>query len=451
MTSGRGGRPVISSLPDAPAPAPGGSSTLVRNVLLGAIVALIGGLLVAAGFLVALVLGPAEEASVVAPVATAAPASPATPGVRSEEVDFGVLDEILGILDDEFVEPDRINDVQLYEGAINGLFNSLNDPHSTYIDPTTYAISRTDLSGTFQGIGATVSRQEEHIVIVQPFLGSPAEQAGVRAGDVILEVNGESAVGWTVDRAVLTIRGPRGTTVTLTVRHSDGTEEVIEIVRDRIEVDSISRIPPGGVLRDGDGTEVTDLGYIRIAQFTERTPGELEEMIRGLEDDGARGLIIDVRGNPGGLLTETVEVTDLFLDEGVIIVQVDREGNERIAEARPGQVTQLPIVIVQDEQSASGSELLAVALQEHGRATIVGARSFGKGTVNSVRELSDGGAIYVSIARYLSPDRNQIEGLGVTPDVAVELTPEDIEAQRDVFVHRAIDVLRSLIESASGG
>ena len=251
--------------------------------------------------------------------------------------------------------------------------------------------------------------------------------------------------------AVLTIRGPRGTTVTLTVRHSDGTEEVIEIVRDRIEVDSISRIPPGGALRAANGDAVTDLGYIRIAQFTERTPGELEEMIRGLEDDGVQGLIIDVRGNPGGLLTETVEVTDLFLDEGVIIVQVDREGNERIAEARPGQVTQLPIVIIQDEQSASGSELLAVALQEHGRATIVGARSFGKGTVNSVRELSDGGAIYVSIARYLSPDRNQIEGLGVTPDVPVELTPEDIEAQRDVFVYRAIDVLRSLIESASGG
>ena len=393
-------------------------------------------------------LDPADEPEVVAPAATAE--APAAPGVRSTEVDFDVLGEILGILEDEFVEPDRINDVQLYEGAINGLFNSLNDPHSTYIDPTTYAISRTDLSGTFQGIGATVSRQEEHVVIVRPFDGSPAEQAGVRAGDIILEVNGESAVGWTVDRAVLTIRGPRGTTVTLKVRHSDGTEEVVEIVRDRIEVDSISRIPPGGVLRDGDGNEVTDLGYIRIAQFTERTPGELEEMIGDLEDDGVKGLIIDVRGNPGGLLTETVEATDLFLDEGVIIIQVDREGNERIAAARPGQVTELPLVIVQDEQSASGSELLAVALQEHGRATIVGARSFGKGTVNSVREISDGGAIYVSIARYLSPDRNQIEGLGVTPDVPVELTPEDIEAQRDVFIHRAIDVLRSLIESASG-
>ncbi len=421
----------------------------MRNILAGAIVALIGGLLVAAGFLVALVLDPAGDETVATPAATATAETPATPGVRSTEVDFGVLAEIYGILEDDFVEPDRINDVQLYEGAIDGLFSSLNDPHSTYIDPTTYSISRTDLSGTFQGIGATVSRQEDEIVIVRPFDGSPAELAGVRAGDVILEVNGESAIGWTVDRAVLTIRGPRGTTVTLKVRHSDGTEEVVDIVRDRIEIDSINRIPPGGVLRDADGNDVTDLGYIRIAQFTERTPGELQDMIESIEADGVQGLILDVRGNPGGLLAETVEVTDLFLDEGVIIVQVDRDGNERIAEARPGQVTQLPIVIVQDEQSASGSELLAVALQEHGRATIVGARSFGKGTVNSVRELSDGGAIYISIARYLSPNRNQIEGLGVIPDVPVELTPEDIDAQQDVFIYRAIDVLRAQIESQS--
>ncbi len=421
----------------------------MRNILAGAIVALIGGLLVAAGFLVALVLDPAGDETVATPAATATPEAPVTPGVRSTEVDFGVLAEIYGILEDDFVEPDRINDVQLYEGAIDGLFSSLNDPHSTYIDPTTYSISRTDLSGTFQGIGATVSRQEDEIVIVRPFDGSPAELAGVRAGDVILEVNGESAIGWSVDRAVLTIRGPRGTTVTLKVRHSDGTEEVVDIVRDRIEVDSINRIPPGGVLRDADGNDVTDLGYIRIAQFTERTPDELQDMIESIEADGVQGLILDVRGNPGGLLAETVEVTDLFLDEGVIIVQVDRDGNERIAEARPGQVTQLPIVIVQDEQSASGSELLAVALQEHGRATIVGARSFGKGTVNSVRELSDGGAIYISIARYLSPNRNLIEGLGVIPDVPVELTPEDIDAQRDVFIHRAIDVLRAQIESQS--
>ncbi len=420
----------------------------MRNVLVGGISALIGVLLVAIGFLAAVAfdVGGDDELATTADIA----ASTATES-RPSGVDFDVLAEIYGILSDDFVEPDRVDGELLYEGAINGLFNSLNDPHSTYIDPTTYAISRSDLSGTFQGIGATVSRQGDEIVIVQPFTDSPAELAGVRPGDVVLEVNGESAIGWTTDQAVLQIRGPRGTTVTLTLRHSDGTEETVDIVRDRIEVDSVSRIPPGGVLRDADGEEVDDLGYIRIAQFTERTPDELRDLVEGMEADGARGIILDVRGNPGGLLSETVQIADFFLDDGLIVVQVDRVGNERIAEARPGQITQLPIVIVQDEQSASGSELLAAALQDHGRATVVGTRSFGKGTVNTVRELSDGGAIYVSIARYLSPDRNQIEGIGVIPDVAVELTPEDIEQRRDVFIHRAIDILRTQLVAAPTG
>ena len=420
----------------------------MRNVLVGGISALIGVLLVAIGFLAAVAFDVGGDDELATPADIAA--STATES-RPSGVDFDVLAEIYGILSDDFVEPDRVDGELLYEGAINGLFNSLNDPHSTYIDPTTYAISRSDLSGTFQGIGATVSRQGDEIVIVQPFTDSPAELAGVRPGDVVLEVNGESAIGWTTDQAVLQIRGPRGTTVTLTLRHSDGTEETVDIVRDRIEVDSVSRIPPGGVLRDADGEEVDDLGYIRIAQFTERTPDELRDLVEGMEADGARGIILDVRGNPGGLLSETVQIADFFLDDGLIVVQVDRVGNERIAEARPGQITQLPIVIVQDEQSASGSELLAAALQDHGRATVVGTRSFGKGTVNTVRELSDGGAIYVSIARYLSPDRNQIEGIGVIPDVAVELTPEDIEQRRDVFIHRAIDILRTQLVAAPTG
>ena len=420
----------------------------MRNVFIGAISSVIGVLLVAVGFLAAVAFDVGGDDELATPAEVAA--STATEA-RPSGVDFDVLAEIYGILNDDFVEPDRIDGELLYEGAINGLFNSLNDPHSTYIDPTTYAISRSDLSGTFQGIGATVSRQGDEIVIVQPFTESPAELAGVQPGDVVLEVNGESAIGWTTDQAVLRIRGPRGTTVTLTVRHSDGTEETLDIVRDRIEVDSVGRGPPGGVLRDADGEEVDDLGYIRISQFTERTPDELRGLIEGMEADGARGIIIDLRGNPGGLLSETVQIADFFLDDGLIVVQVDREGNERIAEARPGQITQLPIVIVQDEQSASGSELLAAALQDHGRATVVGTRSFGKGTVNTVRELSDGGAIYVSIARYLSPDRNQIEGIGVIPDVAVELTTEDIEQRRDIFIYRAIDILRSQVVAAPTG
>jgi carboxyl-terminal processing protease len=156
-----------------------------------------------------------------------------------------------------------------------------------------------------------------------------------------------------------------------------------------------------------------------------------------------RGLILDLRSNPGGLLVETAQTADLFLEGGIILVQVDRDGTEREFSAQSGTITDLPIVILQDEFSASGSEVLAAALSENDRATIVGTRSFGKGTVNHARELPNGGAVYVSIARWLTPQRNQIEGLGITPDVEVNITLEDIEAGRDVAMYRAIDVLRA--------
>jgi carboxyl-terminal processing protease len=197
-------------------------------------------------------------------------------------------------------------------------------------------------------------------------------------------------------------------------------------------------------LRDAGGAEVTDLGYLRIRSFTNRTPKELSDVVDAAKAKGARGLIIDVRGNPGGLLNETAQTADMFLDKGIIVIQVDRSGTERTITARAGnEITTIPIVVVQDEFSASGSELLAAALQENGRATIVGSRSFGKGTVNHARELSNGGAVYVSIARWLTPGRQQIEGQGVRPDIEVTLTADDIEAQRDVAIQRAVDVLRS--------
>ena len=160
-------------------------------------------------------------------------------------------------------------------------------------------------------------------------------------------------------------------------------------------------------------------------------------------------MIIDVRGNPGGLLVETALTADMFLDGGTILVQVDRDGSESIFNARPGMVTELPVAIVQDEFSASGSELLAAALQENGRGIVVGSNSFGKGTVNHARDLSNGGAVYVSIARWLTPDRNLIEGRGVIPDIEIMLTIEDIEAQRDIAIYRAIDALRATAEAAA--
>ena len=265
----------------------------------------------------------------------------------------------------------------------------------------------------------------------------------------MLAVDGEDAEGWSVQKAVLRIRGRRGTAVELTVRHQDGEVETLSIVRDDILVSSVDTAPPGGVLRDANGDEVSDIGYIRIRNFTSRTPEELGELIEEL-DGNVRGIILDVRGNPGGLLIETALTADMFLDGGTILVQVDRQGGESVFNARPGMVTELPVAVVQDEFSASGSELLAAALQENGRGIVVGSNSFGKGTVNHARDLSNGGAVYVSIARWLTPDRNLIEGRGVIPDIEVTLTIEDIEAERDIAVYRAIDALRALVGTPAG-
>jgi carboxyl-terminal processing protease len=242
---------------------------------------------------------------------------------------------------------------------------------------------------------------------------------------------------------VLKIRGPKGTSVDLKLRHPDGSEQDYTVTRDDVLVASVDTAPPGGVLRDSTGAEATDIGYIRITSFTSRTPQELTDELQAALQRGVKGIILDLRGNPGGLLNETVQIADMFLNQSLVLTQVDRDGKQTQYQAHDGTLTDLPLVVVQDEFSASGSEVLAAALQENGRATVIGSKSFGKGTVNHLRELKNGGAVYVSIARWLTPDGNQIEGAGVTPDVPVTLTSDDIDAGRDVAVFRAIDVLRN--------
>ena len=420
-----------------------------RNALAAAVLALTGVLLIAAGFLAATIVLDDRDTEATAATVLEATANPGTPapgaaaGGDGGTIYSGLIDEIIAILEELFVEPELVGREALIEAAINGIFNELGDPHLAYIDPETFAVLGADLRGAFQGIGATIARRDNFVVVVQPLPGTPAERAGIRAGDLVLEIDGESTEGWSVEKAVLRVRGRTGTTVELLIRRGDGTEELLPTTRDEILVASVSTTPPGGALKDGNDNEVADLAYIRIRTFTARTPGELRRAIDEAGD--VAGLILDVRGNPGGLLVETAQTAALFLDGGTILAQVDRDGNEQVFTAEPGTLRDLPVAIVQDEFSASGSELLAAALQENGRAIVVGAPSFGKGTVRQAVELSNGGAVYVSIARWLTPDRNLIEGRGVLPDIEVELTVEDIEARRDVALHRAIDVLRAQV------
>ena len=372
-------------------------------------------------------------------------AAPAEAGLSSnEKVDFKTLNQILDILSKEYVDPSRLDDRALYEAAINGLLQSLSDRGTFYVDPDTYRINVLPSSGSFEGIGATVSQQGADIVIVAPIRGTPAEASGIRAGDVILAVDGESTQGWTVDQAVLKIRGPAGTPVTLSIRHSDQTTEEITIIRDEIRVESVSTTPLGGALKDKDGNPVTDLAYVRISEFTGRTDDELGPVLRDISNNGYKGLILDLRGNPGGLLDATVGAADMFLDRGIILVEVSKSGDERVYNATAGgEAVDIPMVILVDQFSASGSEVLSAAIQENDRGILIGEKTFGKGTVNIARPLSDGGALFVSIARWLTPDRIQIDGVGIQPNIEVTLSDEDVNLRRDSQLLRAVDYLRS--------
>lgn len=374
--------------------------------------------------------------------------SAGTGTVPNSSEEFGILDEIADILRDDFVNPNAVTDQALQQGSIQGIIDELGDPHTVYITPESYQSGFDIITGTFEGIGATVDQDPVtgEIIIVTPFRGSPAEEAGILPGDAILAVDGESTEGWSVQDAVSQIRGPDGSTVTLTVRHADRETEDVAIERGTIVVPTVFVEE----VLDENGDLVPQLAYIEIQQFTERTVGDMREALQQVEDGGYSGLILDLRLNPGGGLDSTVQVTSMFLDGGLVLTQVDREGVETPYEARSGgEATEIPIVILVSPNSASGSEVLAGALRDHGRAQLVGDQTFGKGSVNHLRELSNGGALYVTIARWLTPNGDLIEGVGLTPDVQVDTTQEELVSGSGPQLYAAIDLLEQQLATAA--
>lgn len=358
--------------------------------------------------------------------------------------DFNALYEIYSLLRENYVNPEVIDGQALYEAAINGMLRSISDTGTYFVDFATYRVSVMP-SGTFEGIGATVTERDGEIIIVSPIAGTPAEEAGIRSGDIIRAVDGESTEGWTVDKAVMKIRGPSGSQVTLSIEHEDGEAEEVTLTREEIEVESVSTVPPVGKLEDAAGEEVADLAYVQIREFSAKTESQLRPVLEQIAQGDYQGLILDLRSNPGGLLETTVNVADMFLDSGDILIEVKRNGDEKVYSANSGgEATEIPMVVLINRFSASGSEVLSASLQDNGRAVLIGEKSFGKGTVNIPRELSDDrGALFVTIARWLTPNRVQIDGVGIRPDVEVELTDEDVDLRRDAQLIRAIDYLRS--------
>ncbi|MBI2964766.1 MAG: S41 family peptidase [Chloroflexi bacterium] len=350
---------------------------------------------------------------------TALPAIPAP-----EDVPAGLepIWEAYTILVREYVEREKIDPDKLAEGAIRGMVEALGDRHTAYISPETLRLQNSDLEGEFQGIGAEIQTAPDGkgIVIVAPLRGAPAEAAGLKPGDLILAVNGDRTEGWSVIDAVTKIRGPKGTPVTLKIRRLNSGEEVdITIVRGVIDQPSLAfRM-----------LEEAPYGVIVLDQFTAKSAGEVRNALSKLKGQGAKGLVLDLRGNPGGLLTTTVDIASEFLEDGLVTYEVDGRANRRDWRVKPGGTAKdLPLVVLVDQGSASGSEVLAASLQQkcgHDRAVLIGQKTFGKGSVNTLRELSNGGGLYLTFARWYSPNGCLIEGGGITPDVLVALPRAD--------------------------
>jgi len=337
-----------------------------------------------------------------------------------------IVEQAWNIIFQDYVDKDKLDTSALTEGAIKGMVEVLDDPYTSYLDAETYQLGLSSLEGKFEGIGAHVAVKDEQLTIIAPIADSPAARAGIKAGDIILEINGMPTSEMSLAEAVIKIRGPKGTSVVLLVLHQGETEpEAIEIIRAEIELPSV-RFEMRG-----------DIAYINITNFSERTNEELSSPLQSITEEAATGIILDLRSNPGGALEAVVDVASRFLKEGVVVNVVDNQGKRTALSVKPGEIaTDLPLVILVDSYSASGSEVLAGALQDYGRATVAGARTYGKGSVNIMRQLKDGSGLYITTARWLTPNGRLIEGEGLYPDYELELDGEDA-------IQWAIDYLKS--------
>ena len=316
--------------------------------------------------------------------------------------------EAWSLLNKEHIDRASFEAGTFEESAIKGLIDSVEDTHTSYVDPLVLQIEQTDLSGQFEGIGAHVRRREDGMIqIISPIEGGPAEAAGILAGDIILAVDGESIEGLELLAAVSKIRGP---IVSLTVKHIGELDTtIIDVSRDVIALPSV-------LLRTDPGDDIT---HIRITEFKGDTPIRLSEILSKELEAGSKGLILDLRSNPGGYLQQVFDIANMFLDEGVILLEERQSENVTWQASGGGFASKLPMVVLVNKYSASGSEILMGAFQDNERATVIGEQTFGKGTVNVFRKLSNGGGLYMSVGRWYTPNKRPIEGEGLTPDILV--------------------------------
>lgn len=338
--------------------------------------------------------------------------------------------ETLLLLQESFYSETPLEGRALMEEAIRGVLRATGDPYARYLNEEDYKVETSDrVEGEFSGLGIVIAIKDDKLTVISPFQGSPAEKAGIKAGDVIVEIDGVPALGMSSDEAVRRMRGERGTSVTLTIQR-EGEEEniVVEVVRDIIKIQSVEYEMLSG-----------SIGLIRISEFHGRTQEELKKALSSLQVAGVEGLILDLRNNPGGLLQSAVLASGMFVPRGnPLLIVEDREGKRESITNFVDPVWKGPIVLVINKGTASGAEILAGVLRVHLGAELVGETTFGKGVVQEIFPLSHGGGVIFTVSKYLLPDGTDLNGKGLEPDILVSEEEEQIK--------KAEEELRRLID-----
>jgi len=360
----------------------------------------------------------------------------------TQNIDFGLFWEVWRRLSVNYFDKKALDPQKMLYGAISGMVQALGDPYTVFLPPNQNKDTKDSLGGHFEGIGAQLGVKDKKIIIVAPLKGTPADISGLKAGDWIVKVDGKETANWTLPETVTAIRGPKGTKIVLTIVHKNEDKPVdVSVVRDTIKVPSVEWS------MKNDASSSASVVYLKLSQFGDQTNDEwnkaVGEIVGKLGADNnqkIKGVILDLRNNPGGYLSGAVYIASEFLKDGTIVIQEGADGSRNnFTVNRTGQLLNVPLVVLVNKGSASASEIVGGALQDRKRAKLVGETTFGKGTIQDVQDLSTGAGLHITVAKWLLPSGKWVNGTGVNPDVAV--ANDDKNEDNDLQLNKAIEIL----------